>query len=152
MSAASEFPPDVHIPERARRRSGSAVVLPFPAAADPIGNDRVDRPGIGDDGLGWATEPERGAIRLTRRGRLATVVAISVALTGGVWLAHASAGPSTPPQPPPATVTVGVGDTLWSVAARIAPNRDPRAVVAELAQENRLVDPTVRVGQVLRTR
>jgi LysM repeat protein len=49
-------------------------------------------------------------------------------------------------------VVVRPNDTLWSIAARIAPDRDPRVVVSELERRNDLTDPTVHVGQVLRAR
>ena len=48
-----------------------------------------------------------------------------------------------------AQATVHRGDTLWSVARRIAPNRDARELVAELRALNRLSGGTLRVGQQL---
>jgi LysM repeat protein len=47
-------------------------------------------------------------------------------------------------------VTVGPGDTLWSVAARTAPDRDPDEVVAEVIRVNGLRSAEVHVGEVLR--
>lgn len=47
-------------------------------------------------------------------------------------------------------ITVDPGDTLWSVAVRAAPERDPRDVVAELIALNGLRDGEVHVGEVLR--
>ena len=52
----------------------------------------------------------------------------------------------------PAQVTVHDGDTLWSIAGKVAPNHDPRAVVARLLQLNHLRTPTLVPGQVLLTR
>jgi LysM repeat protein len=49
-------------------------------------------------------------------------------------------------------VTVSEGDTLWSIASHIAPQRDPRTVVATLERINHLTDPLLQPGQVLRTR
>ena len=51
----------------------------------------------------------------------------------------------------PATVTVQPGDTLWSIATRLAPQRDPRAEVADLQQLNHLGGGPLVPGQVLRT-
>jgi LysM repeat protein len=59
---------------------------------------------------------------------------------------------SAPHRFPPSTVVVRPDDTLWSIATRIAPDRDPRVVVSELEQRNDLTGPTVHVGQVLRAR
>ncbi|EOD63059.1 LysM peptidoglycan-binding domain-containing protein, partial [Amycolatopsis vancoresmycina] len=48
-------------------------------------------------------------------------------------------GPSAAPVPErTATVSVGQGDTLSSLAARFAPDSDPAAVVARIEDLNRL--------------
>ena len=47
---------------------------------------------------------------------------------------------------------VGAGDSLWSIAARIAPQRDPRAEVADLQRVNHLASTDLTPGQILRTR
>ena len=103
------------------------------------------------------THPARSTrLRLTLRGRrvLATlaaipaVVAISLAMvSGGSALASRDAGT---PAESFSTVTVSFGDTLWSIASRVAPGRDPRAVVFDLQHANGLADATVHAGQVLR--
>jgi LysM repeat protein len=49
------------------------------------------------------------------------------------------------------TVTVQPGDTLWKIATRVAPQRDPRAEVAALQQVNHLDSAGLVPGQVLRT-
>lgn len=75
-----------------------------------------------------------------RRRRLA-VVLVGAAATG-LWaspLAHAF-GPSQPDSGVEHSVVVRPGDTLWSIAQRVAPSEDPRAVVDELIASNR-VDP-----------
>ncbi len=92
-------------------------------------------------------------LRLTRRG--AGLLGCAAALLAGLllWLAHASAPqPAGARQPVPATVTVGSGDSLWSIATRAAPDRDPRAEVAELQRLNHLTGVVLVPGQVLRTR
>jgi LysM repeat protein len=50
------------------------------------------------------------------------------------------------------TVTVRPGQSLWSIAASIAPQRDPRQVVFELQRINHLTSPQVTVGQHLQIR
>ncbi|MGZ8580283.1 MAG: LysM peptidoglycan-binding domain-containing protein [Actinomycetota bacterium] len=41
------------------------------------------------------------------------------------------------------------GDTLWSIAFRIAPDRDPREVIAELERRNEAATGGLAPGQVL---
>lgn len=156
MSTATEYAPSIRIPDRARPRRMAAVVLPFPY-------DRVPRAAVAEaPPLRVAVAPLRVAmaprgearpIRLTRRGWAVAVLAVGIALAGALWLAHSSAMASSAPHRfPPSTVVVRPNDTLWSIATRIAPDRDPRVVVSELEQRNDLTGPTVHVGQVLRAR
>jgi LysM domain len=156
MSTATEYAPSIRIPDRARPRRTAAVVLPFPY-------DRVPRAAVAEaPPLRAAVAPLRVAvaprgearpIRLTRRGWAVAVLAVGIALAGALWLAHSSAMASSAPHRfPPSTVVVRPDDTLWSIATRIAPDRDPRVVVSELEQRNDLTGPTVHVGQVLRAR
>lgn len=147
MSTATEFAPSIRIPDRTRPRRTAAVVLPFPS-------DRVQRAAIPPPRVAVARRREtRPGIRLTRRGRAVAVLAVGIALAGALWLAHSSAvASSAPHRSPPSTVVVRPNDTLWSIASRVAPDRDPRVVVSELERRNDLTDPTVHVGQVLRAR
>jgi len=149
MSTATEYAPSVRIPDRARPRQTAAVVLPFPC-------DRVPRAVVAEaTPLRVAVAPrgEARPIRLTRRGWAVAVLAVGIALAGALWLAHSSAmASSAPHRSPPSTVVVRPNDTLWSIATRIAPDRDPRVVVSELEQRNDLTGPTVQVGQVLHAR
>jgi LysM repeat protein len=48
-----------------------------------------------------------------------------------------------------ATVTVGSGESLWSIAERIAPQSDPREVIGDLQRFNGLEDSSVLPGQTL---
>jgi hypothetical protein len=88
-------------------------------------------------------------VRLTRRGRAVVVLAVLMAmLVAGFSLGHApsqAAGHVVKPR----TVTVQTGETLWGLAARIAPHADPRLVVTEIEQLNRLSTPAVFGGQQL---
>lgn len=149
MSTATEYAPSIRIPDRARPRRTAAVVLPFPY-------DRVPRAAVAEAAplrVAVAPRGEARPIRLTRRGWAVAVLAVGIALAGALWLAHSSAmASSAPHRSPPSTVVVRPNDTLWSIATRIAPDRDPRVVVSELEQRNDLTGPTVHVGQVLRAR
>lgn len=89
-------------------------------------------------------------LRLTRRGRVVLVVLPAV-----LALSSAFVGMSAPfaAQADPAssrTVVVGAGDTLWSIAERLAPGQDPRDVVAELEHVNGLRGAVVDAGARLR--
>jgi hypothetical protein len=77
---------------------------------------------------------------------------IAAALGLGIVLAAAHAGtalggPTTTPERRPHAVKVVVheGDTLWSIAERIAPGRDPRNVVDEIAAARGTAD--LRAGE-----
>jgi LysM repeat protein len=93
------------------------------------------------------------AVRLTRRGRVALTAAASVVATVVVLLSAVGAS-GEPAQHPsrPASVVVRDGDTLWTIAERVAPTVDPRREVAVLRRLNHLRTVTVVPGQVIRAR
>jgi LysM domain len=100
--------------------------------------------------------PAPGHLRLTRRGRLVTAAAtllIAVLTLVGVVSRAGSLRESAPvPASAPAQVVVAPGETLWSIAERVAPDRDPRTVVAGIQRLNDLPTAAVRAGQTLRLR
>ncbi|MDQ2697203.1 MAG: LysM peptidoglycan-binding domain-containing protein [Actinomycetota bacterium] len=94
-------------------------------------------------------------LRLTVRGRrvlavlaaLPAVVALTFAvLSGGSALASRDVGA---PAGSFTTVTVAPGDSLWSIAEDVAPDRDPRDVVDAIVRLNSLENVTVQAGQSL---
>ncbi|HET6910243.1 MAG TPA: LysM peptidoglycan-binding domain-containing protein [Mycobacteriales bacterium] len=88
--------------------------------------------------------------RLTRRGRLVVVLATLLLLVlAGFTLGRVSSQAAGPSRPLP-TVTVKPGETLWQIAARVAPSADRRALVAQIEQLNGIGDGKVLVGQQLR--
>lgn len=112
------------------------------------------------------------AVHLTRRGRLSLLVTLVALLLAMFSLRQARSDAATPAPAgasygsatqhaaatQPARVaqraratqtTVHRGDTLWSVARRLAPDRDVRETVADLRALNRLSGATLRVGQQL---
>jgi LysM repeat protein len=104
-----------------------------------------------------ATAPRTAAIpavRLTRRGRGAlAVAAVVVAAVMVLLVVVGASGEPAPRHPsPPASVVVADGDTLWTIAQRVAPTVDPRREVATLIRLNHLRAVTVVPGQVIRTR
>lgn len=92
-------------------------------------------------------------LRLTTRGRrvlaalasVPAVVALSIAIvSGGGALAS---GEQSAPAGTFETVTVMPGDTLWSVAERVAPTADPRDVVDAIMRLNALSSARLEAGQ-----
>lgn len=133
MSVAFDVTPTVTIPDRARVAPVEA--LPRLASVTVLHPPReVSAP---------------STVHLTRRG--VVVLALAVASLGAtlVWLASLAAPQPAPPAAPHA-VTVQPGDTLWSIATRVAPDRDPRAEVAALQHRNHLSNVDLVPGQVLR--
>ena len=102
-----------------------------------------------------AAASSRTRLRLTRRGRrviaglaaLPAAAAVSIAvLSGGGALATPDAGL---PAGAFATVTVSSGESLWAVAQEVAPDSDPRDVVAAIIRLNALPSAEVSAGQRL---
>ena len=93
-------------------------------------------------------------VHLNRRGRLArTFVVLSLAIVlGSVVSAKAGAGTSAAPATDGSfiTVTVAPGDTVWSLANRLAAGGDVRSLVAEIISVNSLPSVDVATGQKLR--
>jgi LysM repeat protein len=87
-------------------------------------------------------------LRLTRRGR-AVLVALFVLVVAGVVVLLSPAARGADPARPAETAVVQPGDTLWSVAARHRPSRDPYGVIAEIRRLNGLDDNIVHAGQEL---
>src|SRR4051812_23059250 len=109
--------------------------VPVVRAPRPVGASaaaapkRVARP---------AQRPAR-RLRLTARGRLVLVVLPSI--LAATCSLVAVAGPLVPAEAAPAaprSVVIGAGETLWSLAERVAPQADPREVVSEIERVNGL--------------
>ena len=99
---------------------------------------------------GEAMPAEAVRMRLTSRGRavartLAIVLVVAVFLLVAPGLAR-GVGPDRPA--PRVTYVVEPGDTLWSIARRVAPRQDPRPVVDRLIEAND-VRGGLRAGQEL---
>ena len=174
MSAATEFSPVVAIPPGAGSRAPvrpvahpGATILPFrarpqrsaiPPAIRSVASSLRDEPsgrldlvaiaGALDAAPGAA---ERAPLRLTRRGIGALAGLTALLAAALLWIAHLSAPAASAVGGRPESVTVRTGDTLWSIAAAVAPQRDPRLVVGDLERINHLTSPLVVPGQVLRT-
>jgi nucleoid-associated protein YgaU len=134
MSVATELVPTVSIPARARLTA--PLEQPEQWASVTVLHPPVD--------------PGASTVRLTRRGIVVLAVAVLALGVALVWLAKLSAPQSAAAPPAPHSVTVQPGDTLWSIASQVAPDRDPRAEVAALQQRNHLTGVALYPGQVLR--
>ena len=95
--------------------------------------------------------PATPRLRLTRRGRnvvtaLVALPLVTVALVVGLNGGSANAGLESGPLE---YVSVEAGQSLWQVAESIAPEADPRDVVAELTSLNQLESVVLIPGQQL---
>lgn len=100
-----------------------------------------------------AQGPSTPHLRLTRRGRVVfttllaaplVALALYLGLNAGGAVATGSGGTADFE-----TVTVEPGQSLWDVAATVAPEADPREVIADIASLNRLDSAVVQPGQEL---
>ena len=93
-------------------------------------------------------------IRLNRRGRLArTFVVLSLAVVlASLFGLKAGAGTTDAVGAPTSfiEVTVAPGDTLWSLATRMADGADVRAMVDEISTVNSLESAELQAGQKVR--
>lgn len=92
-------------------------------------------------------------LRLTRRGRAVIALLVSLPLAialvvmvlngGGATAISSNAAADV------ATITVAAGESLWSLAAALAPQASTADVVADLMAMNALASAEVLPGQVL---
>jgi hypothetical protein len=92
----------------------------------------------------------RPPLRLTRRGRMVVLgfFLLMASLASAILLATASRAQERVTGPAP-SVVVQPHDTLWSIATRAEPDRDPYAAVAEIRRINNLDGYVVHPGQTL---
>jgi hypothetical protein len=94
-------------------------------------------------------------IKLTRRGRLVlstvsfvTMLAISLISLFGIATSSAKAS-NEATKSPTTQIVVAPGETLWTIAARVNPEIDPRAVIDQIMALNVINGSNVYAGQVL---
>lgn len=99
--------------------------------------------------------PGTPQVHVTRRGRALLLVALVAVLFAAFSLGRANsqaASASTDPAPRAAAagqITVQPGESLWAVARRIAPENDPREVMAQIRRLNELEGSGLQAGQHL---
>ena len=100
---------------------------------------------------GTSTRVAATPLRLTRRGRLVLTALVVLVLFAVLSIGRAGSQAATVSQTGPALTqtTVLPGDTLWSVAQRLAPDHDTRAVVAQIKRLNHLTGSSLQAGQQL---
>jgi multidrug efflux pump subunit AcrA (membrane-fusion protein) len=94
-------------------------------------------------------------IKLTRRGRMlvsalsfAAMLAISLVSLFGIATASAKAS-NDASNSATTQIVVAPGETLWTIAARVNPEIDPRAVIDQIMDLNVIEGSNVYAGQVL---
>ena len=91
-------------------------------------------------------------VHLTRRGRSLLLLALVGVLFAAFSLGRANSQAVVTAGEAPAAVeqiTVQSGESLWAVARRIAPENDPREVIAQIRRLNQLEDSQLQAGQQL---
>ncbi len=99
-----------------------------------------------------ARPERRPGVHLTGRGRFVVTALLALLLLAAFAVGRSASSQAAvePGERPVLTqVTVEQGDTLWSVARRVAPQRDPRDVVEQLRRLNHLTTARLQVGQQL---
>ena len=93
----------------------------------------------------------RPPLRLTRRGRIVVLgfFILVASFASAILLTTASRAEDRGATGPAPTVVVQPHDTLWSIATRTAPRRDPYAAVADIRRINALEGYVVHPGQTL---
>jgi hypothetical protein len=75
---------------------------------------------------------------------------VTLALGASTWWGGPAASTGEEHHQVTETVVVAPGQTLWDIAAEVAPDEDPRVVIADIVDLNRLADAgSVRAGQPL---
>ena len=101
---------------------------------------------------GFVANPS--GFRLNRRGRLArTFVVLSLAVVMASvfgFQAGANTAETVKTQTSFIEVTAAPGDTLWSLATRMADGADVRAMVDEISTVNSLASAELQAGQKVR--
>jgi len=96
------------------------------------------------------TAAHRPPLRLTRRGRAVVLMFfVAMASLASAVLFTTASRADDPPAGPAPTVVVRPHDTLWSIASRSLPGRDPYVAIAEIQRLNGLADYVVQPGDTL---
>lgn len=100
------------------------------------------------------TAEGQATLRLTRRGRivfgaLATVLVASLLALIAVFSSPSALASDAQSTDEFSYIVVQPGESLWSVATALDPSMDPRDLVGEIVQLNKLTESGVQAGQPL---
>lgn len=95
------------------------------------------------------TRPGRPTLRLTRRGRVLVLLVLATLVLVAFSLGRTSASAGHSGTVTRTTTVVQPGETLWTIARRVAPAADPRATVRRLTELNDLGSAPIVAGQRL---
>jgi hypothetical protein len=96
-----------------------------------------------------AARPRRPVLRLTRRGRVLVLLVLATLVFVAFSLGRTSATAGHGARVARPTTVVQPGETLWTIARRVAPGADPRATVRRLSELNDLGSAPIVAGQRL---
>jgi LysM repeat protein len=148
--------PEPHRPQRGGS-SGPALRLIVDNTVDNTVVDNTLEQTVGHPGSRWSAPVFAGG------PTLAAAVVVAIVVFGTIGLIRfvqgpigsegvaASAGPAAAPPsevapaPGDRVVVAEPGDTLWSIAAELAPGEDPRPIVSALIEANG--GPSLQIGQ-----
>ena len=105
----------------------------------------VDRPVIS----GQVLRPAQPGIKLTVRGRRLVALLALLPIVAAFLLIGTRSAQAETAMPATAIIKIEAGQTLWDVAAAIAPNEDPRATIWAIKALNGLQTSEVQAGQAL---
>jgi nucleoid-associated protein YgaU len=123
---------------RFARRPNPRPARPLPGAArggrPPTPAPAVAAPAVGPSAASPAVGPVSAAV-IRRRRLLALALLVAVAASVVLLAAHVGHADAELQGPPPAAPVYVVqrGDTLWTIAAEVAPGADTRTVVEKLS-------------------
>ncbi len=91
-------------------------------------------------------------LRLTKRGRFVAILAAVIGFIALVAPSISSQAQASLDQAGNRSqlIVVSPGETLWTIASRVNPEADPRAVIEEIKNLNVLEGSSLYAGQILR--
>ncbi|MBO9578131.1 MAG: LysM peptidoglycan-binding domain-containing protein [Microbacteriaceae bacterium] len=98
----------------------------------------------------FAVAAPKRRLRLTDRGRTVLILLIGLPIALWLLLAQLNGGAATGTLEDGAAVPIVMvqpGESLWTVAERVAPGADPRDVIAAIVDFNHLGSADVMAGQ-----
>ena len=134
---------------RAAVRGGAACAQRIPVTSAQRSAPALQRAAVRPAASQRTAAAQPARLRLTRRGRIVLVVLPALLALSGALLAAAPGVAEAAPREASRTVVIGTGDTLWTIAERIAPHADPRVTIAAIEKANHLSGAGLDAGTLL---